>query len=65
MMVWYFMCLVCWNFAIKYTQTPKTMTPEIHCNARAAKRKTRRAVKAKVGTLFGAIQRGKEQIVKT
>jgi hypothetical protein len=35
------------------------MTPDIHCRERAAKRRTRRAVKAKVGVLVWAILRKK------
>jgi hypothetical protein len=42
---------------MKCTHIPKTMTPDIHCRERAAKRRTRSAVKAKVGTLGGAILR--------
>jgi hypothetical protein len=44
---------------MKCTHIPNTMTPDIHCRERAAKRRIRRAVKAKVGTLVGAILRKK------
>lgn len=44
---------------MKCTHIPNTMTPDIHCRERAAKRRIRRAVKAKVGVLVGAILRKK------
>lgn len=49
---------------MKCTHVPKTMTPEIHCKAKTAKREIRRAVKAKVGTLVMAIFNIKEQVLE-